>query len=224
MRLDDIDHSRQRWQSANEALRECRGAGSFDQAERQVQRQKTLQAQGMTSVQALDDAEGPPQQRRRANLLRRARRGSSALSSRLLGRTEVRAPFDGVVSERKASVGDTAQVGKELVKVIDAFDSMRFEGMVSADRMHEIKVGQKRVVQRQWLPRCTEFAGRVKRRIDAAADATTRQVEADRRLRRWRPRRRGWQAFTPKDASTSGSAAALMAWPRSARFGAEGET
>jgi membrane fusion protein (multidrug efflux system) len=39
----------------------------------------------------------------------------------------VRAPFDGIVSDRKVSAGDTAQVGKELLKVIDPA-SMRFEG------------------------------------------------------------------------------------------------
>ena len=32
----------------------------------------------------------------------------------MLAKTVLRAPFDGVVSDRKASVGDTAQVGKEL--------------------------------------------------------------------------------------------------------------
>lgn len=58
-----------------------------------------------------------------------------------LQRTEVRAPFDRVVSDRKVSVGDTAQVGKELVKVIDPA-SMRLEGVVSADRMHELRIGQ----------------------------------------------------------------------------------
>ena len=36
-----------------------------------------------------------------------------------LQRTEVRAPFDGIVSDRKVSAGDTAQIGKELLKVID---------------------------------------------------------------------------------------------------------
>ena len=48
--------------------------------------------------------------------------------------------IDGVVSERKASVGDTASVGKELVKVIDP-RSMRLEGLVSADRLNELKLG-----------------------------------------------------------------------------------
>ncbi len=63
------------------------------------------------------------------------------LARQQLQRTEVRAPFDGVVSERKVSPGDTAQVGKELLKVIDP-TSMRFEAMVSADHMGEVKPGQ----------------------------------------------------------------------------------
>jgi len=91
-----------------------------------------------------------------------------------LARTSVRAPFDGVVSERKASVGDTVQVGRELVKVIDP-RSMRFEGLVSADRMLELKVGQVVSFRINGYTQ-GDFAGKV-RRIDAAANATTRQVE-----------------------------------------------
>jgi len=91
-----------------------------------------------------------------------------------LQRTSVRAPFDGVVSERKASAGDTAQIGKELLKVIDP-RSMRFEGLVSADRLAELKVGQKVSFRVNGYTQ-GDFAGKV-RRIDAAANATTRQVE-----------------------------------------------
>ena len=91
-----------------------------------------------------------------------------------LQRTEVRAPFDGVVSERKVSAGDTAQIGKELVKVIDP-QSLRFEGLVSADRMADLKLGQG-VHFRVNGYGTTQFNGHVKR-IDVAANATTRQVE-----------------------------------------------
>jgi RND family efflux transporter MFP subunit len=92
----------------------------------------------------------------------------------MLQRTEVRAPFDGVVSDRKVSSGDTAQVGKELLKVIDP-RTIRFEGLVSADRMSELQLGQ-RVSFRVNGYGATDFAGTVKR-IDAAANSTTRQVE-----------------------------------------------
>lgn len=54
VRLDDTA-IRDSLASAEEAVRAIGQA--FDQAERQVQRLKTLQAQGMTSMQALEDAE-----------------------------------------------------------------------------------------------------------------------------------------------------------------------
>jgi RND family efflux transporter MFP subunit len=86
----------------------------------------------------------------------------------------VRAPFDGVVTERKVSPGDTAQVGKELVKVIDP-GSMRFEALVSADHVGSVKPGQA-VHFRVNGYGDQEFAGKV-RRVNPAANPTTRQVE-----------------------------------------------
>jgi membrane fusion protein, multidrug efflux system len=168
MRLDDTA-IRESLQSADAGARAA--AQAYEQAQRQVERLKTLQAQGMTSVQALDDAEG---RRNSAQSELVAARSRVVSAQQQLRRTEVRAPFDGVVSERKASVGDTAAVGKELVKVIDP-RGMRFEGLISADRMDEVKVGQ-RVAFRINGFGDEEFIGTVKR-IDATANATTRQVE-----------------------------------------------
>lgn len=168
VRLDDSS-IRDSLMSAEEALRASSQAS--DQAERQVQRQKTLQGQGMTSMQALEDAEV---RRNNAQSDLVAARARAAAARQQLRRTEVRAPFAGVISDRKVSVGDTAAIGKELVKVIDP-RSMRFEGLVSADRMHELKLGQKVSFRVNGYPQ-NEFAG-VVRRIDAAANATTRQVE-----------------------------------------------
>ena len=168
MRLDDTS-IRESLQSADAAARAAQQA--FDQAQRQVERQKTLQAQGMTSAQALDDAEG---RRNAAQSELVATRGRVVSAQQQLRRTEVRAPFDGVASERKASVGDTAQVGKELIKVIDP-RGMRFEGQISADRMDDVKPGQSASFRVNGFGDDT-FAGIV-RRIDATANATTRQVE-----------------------------------------------
>ena len=125
----------------------------------------------MTSMQALEDAEI---RRNNTQSDLEAAKARVVSARQQLQRTEVRAPFDGIVSDRKVSSGDTAQIGKELVKVIDP-RSMRFEGLVSADHMGELKVGQRGELSRQRLPQ-KEFAGKV-RRIDAAANATTRQVE-----------------------------------------------
>ena len=168
VRLDDTS-IRDSLTSADEAVRASTQAS--EQSERQVQRLKTLQAQGMTSMQALEDAEV---RRNNAQSDLVAAKARVASARQQLRRTEVRAPFDGVLSERKVSAGDTAQVGKELVKVIDP-KSMRFEGLVSADRMHELKLGQGVAFRVNGFPQ-SEFVGKV-RRIDAAANAATRQVE-----------------------------------------------
>lgn len=168
VRLDDTA-IRESLTSADESVRASTQA--FEQAERQVQRLKTLQAQGMTSTQALEDAEV---RRNNAQSELVAARARVATARQQLRRTEVRAPFDGLLSERKVSAGDTAAVGKELVKVIDP-RSMRFEGLVSADRLSELKLGQAVNFRVNGYPG-QEFAGKV-RRIDAAANATTRQVE-----------------------------------------------
>ena len=120
VRLDDTA-IRDALTSADEAQR---AAGqSFEQAERQLQRLKTLRAQGMTSMQALEDAEV---RRNNAQSDLVAARARVATARQQLRRTEVRAPFAGLVSDRKVSAGDTASVGKELVKVIDP-GSMRFD-------------------------------------------------------------------------------------------------
>ncbi len=155
--------------SADEALRAAQQ--SFEQTERVLARQRTLNQQGMISLQALEDAEV---RRNAAQSELAAAKARVVTARQQVSRTEVRAPFDGVVSERKVSVGDTVQVGRELIKVIDPA-SMRFEGQVSADRLGELKLGQ-RVAFRINGFGDDEFHGKLAR-IDASANATTRQVE-----------------------------------------------
>ena len=155
--------------SAEEAARASGQA--LDQAERQLARMKTLRASGMTSAQAMDDAEV---RRNNAASDLAAARTRSAQARQQLARTVVRAPFDGVVSERKVSAGDTASIGKELLKIIDPA-SMRFEGRVSADRISAVKVGQP-VSFRINGYAGQEFRGVVKR-VDPSANEVTRQVE-----------------------------------------------
>jgi RND family efflux transporter MFP subunit len=178
VRLDDTA-IRDSLNSAEEATRAA--AQSLEQAERAFQRQKTLRASGMVSTQALEDAEI-----RRNNLQSElaAARAKSVSARQQLSRTSVRAPFDGIVSDRKVSNGDTAAVGKELIKVIDPA-SMRFEGLVSADKIGVVKVGQPVRFRVNGYAN-QDFIGRVKR-VDPSANPVTRQVEvlvqfADQRL------------------------------------------
>ena len=168
LRLDDtsirdgLSSAEQAVVSANQAL---------DQSNRQLERLKTLRASGMTSASAFDDAEV----KRNGNQSELSAARARAVQARQqLARTTVRAPFDGVVSDRKVSNGDTAAIGKELLKVIDP-TSMRFEGHVSADRISLVKIGQP-VSFRINGYGDQQFAGVVKR-IDPAANAITRQVE-----------------------------------------------
>jgi RND family efflux transporter MFP subunit len=125
----------------------------------------------MASAQQYDDAEG---RRNAAQSDVESAKARLVQARQTLQRTEVRAPFDGVITERKASPGDSAQIGKELLKVIDP-NSMRFEAMVSADHVGEVAAGQ--TVHFRVNGYGTEdFTGRV-RRVNPAANPTTRQVE-----------------------------------------------
>ena len=123
------------------------------------------------SVQDVEDAEV----RRNSTQSNRESAKSNLVAARQqLQRTQVRAPFDGVVSDRRVSGGDTAQVGKELLKVIDP-SSLRFEGFVSADNIGDVSPGQKVTFSIHGYGD-QDFAGTITR-VNPAANATTRQVE-----------------------------------------------
>ena len=168
VKLDDTS-IRDSLTSAQEALRASTQA--FDQSQRSLDRLKTLRTEGMTSAQSLDDAEV---KRNNAQSDVSAAKARLVAARQQLDRTIVRAPFDGIVSERKASPGDTAAIGKELLKVIDP-TSMRFEGNVSADKVSVVKVGQPVLFRVNGYGE-QQFPGVVKR-VDASANDVTRQVE-----------------------------------------------
>ena len=146
-------------------------AQAFEQAQRQYERMMKLREGGLVSTQQLEDTEV----RRNS-----AQSDSEAAKSRLVAaqqqqaRTMVRAPFDGIISDRRVSAGDTAQVGKELLKVIDPA-SLRFEAFISAESIGDVHPGQK-VSFRVHGFEGQEFTGRITR-VNPTANATTRQVE-----------------------------------------------
>ena len=167
VRLDDTTF-RQAYNSAQEAERAAQQ--NFDQAERQFNRLKTLSNSGAVSTQAKEDAELRRNTAQSDLAAAHARLAQEALQ---LARTEVRAPFAGIVSNREASNGDTAQVGKALLKVIDP-SSIYFAGFVSSDQAMNIKVGQTVSFHingyREQL-----FEGQIER-VNPVADPNTRQV------------------------------------------------
>jgi RND family efflux transporter MFP subunit len=146
-------------------------AQAYEQAQRQLERMQKLRETGVVSAQQVEDVEI---RRNTAQSDREAARSRVVTARQQLERTEVRAPFDGIVSDRKVSAGDTAQVGKELLKVIDP-SSLRFEGFVSADSIGEVKAGQHVWFRIHGFEE-REFSG-VITRVNPAANSTTRQVE-----------------------------------------------
>ncbi|MFY7872772.1 MAG: efflux RND transporter periplasmic adaptor subunit [Limnohabitans sp.] len=154
--------------SAEESARTA--AQSLDSAERQLQRLKSLQNQGMVSMQALEESEV---RRNSAQSEVVAARARVASARQQLERTEIRAPFAGVISARKVSAGDNVQMGRELVQVIDPA-STRFEGWVAADQASALRAGQAVTFRiNGWSQQSLQ--GTI-RRIDAAANPLTRQV------------------------------------------------
>jgi RND family efflux transporter MFP subunit len=168
VRLDDTA-IRDSLTSAEAAERAAKQA--LEQGERQFQRMSTLRQTGVVTIEQLEDAE-TKRNTEQSDL--EAARTRVVTARQQLERTQVRAPFDGIVSERKVSAGDTAQLGKELLQVIDP-RSLRLAGLVSADSIGEVKVGQ-RVAFRVHGFADQEFLGAIAR-INPAANATTRQVE-----------------------------------------------
>ncbi len=150
----------------------ARAAGlAYEQAERQYQRIFKLRQENMVSAQQLEDA---AIQRNSAQSENEAAHSRLVAARQQLERTEVRAPFDGLVSNRKVSAGDTASVGKELMQILDPA-SMRFEGRVSADSIGEVSAGQRVHFRVQGFDD-VDFAGTVVR-VNPTANETTRQVE-----------------------------------------------
>jgi membrane fusion protein, multidrug efflux system len=168
IRLDDTA-IRDSLNSAEASARSSQQA--FDQAQRQYERLVKLRETGMVSTQAVEDAEI-----RRNNSQSDMENARARLVSarQQLNRTEIRAPFDGIASDRKVSAGDTVQIGKELIKVIDP-SSMRFEGMVSADYVDHVKPNQVVHFRIHGYSE-KEFAGKVAR-VNPATNITTRQIE-----------------------------------------------
>ena len=155
--------------SAQEAERSAEVTS--DQASKQLRRMQSLNKQGLVTAELLESAEIKANQAQSDVASAKAR---LVEARQQLDRTAVRAPFDGVVSMRKTSAGDTAQIGKALMVVIDPA-SMRFEGFIAADQVGQVKVGQAVNFKINGY-QDQRFDGVVER-INPAASENTRQVQ-----------------------------------------------
>jgi RND family efflux transporter MFP subunit len=88
-----------------------------------------------------------------------------------LGNTSVKAPDDGVISARSATVGGVVGAGQELFRMVRQ-GRMEWRGEVTPSEVGRVKVGQKVVVT---LATGTELPGTV-RAISPTADLQTRNI------------------------------------------------
>lgn len=143
---------------------------AVDQANRELQRSKTLLAAGAIAERDREAAE-------------RAAAGAEAgladakarlsLAEKNIRNTLIKAPFAGVVSERTVSPGDVVSPGTALFTIVDP-TSLRLEASVPAEAIGSIRVGAPVMFAVNGYPG-RAFEGKVTR-INPTADAQTRQV------------------------------------------------
>lgn len=167
VRLDDAT-AREQHRSAESAVRLAQEQAEL--ARRNLARSERLAAAGALADQSAEQA--------RAALLA-AEAGLADAQARLtaarqlLEKTQVRAPFRGVVSARPVNLGDIVQQGTPLVTVVDPA-SLRLEAAVPLGALEALRQGSQVEFT---LPGVEgrRFAGSIAR-INPAVDPLTRQV------------------------------------------------
>ncbi len=140
------------------------------QADRELERARTLAAAGAIATRDVETAERAALQAGAALAEAKARLASR---EKALGNTIVRAPFDGVVSERQVNGGDIVSPGTPMFTVVDP-SSLRLEGSVPAEAAGRVLVGSTvDFAVNGYAGR--DFAGVVSR-VNPVADPVTRQV------------------------------------------------
>lgn len=155
--------------SAEESLRAATLA--LEQSERALRRNQELYKKKLVATEIVEAAEIKRNQNQAEVASAKAR---VVQSQQQLDKTDVRAPFDGIVSDRVVSAGDTVQVGKALLKVVVP-SSIRFEGYVAAEQIGRIKVGDPAIFHVNGYAD-QNFEGKVLR-VNPIADPATRQVQ-----------------------------------------------
>lgn len=168
VKLDQTTY-RDKLLSAQEAERSA--VVTLEQSNRQLKRMQSLSKQSLVTQEGLEAAENKANQAQSDLASARAR---LVEARQQMEKTDVKAPFSGVVATRKVSAGDTAQVGKGLMVLIDPA-SIRFEGYVAADRVGQVKVGNKVTFKVNGYS--GQFFNGTVERINPLANESTRQVQ-----------------------------------------------
>ena len=143
---------------------------AYDIAKRELERAEALEKAGAIATRDLERA-------RNGELAARTQlanaRAMNANAQNLLAKTQLRAPFAGVISARQVNAGDVVSPGTAAFTVVDP-TTLRLEASVPAEALAHVRVG---------LPveftvggyANQRFTGRVSR-VNPTADPATRQV------------------------------------------------
>jgi RND family efflux transporter MFP subunit len=166
-RIDDIV-PREAFLSAKSAVTQAELAA--DIAHRETGRSEKLLAAGAIADNALEAA-------KRNDLAAQASledaKSRLASAQKNLDNTVIRAPYDGIVSERQVNAGDIVSPGSALFVLVDP-TTMRLEGAIPAEQLSLVHVGSPVKFAVTGYPG-REFTGTVTN-IYPSADPQTRQV------------------------------------------------
>ena len=172
-RIDD-SAIRDSWLSAKSGVTQAQLAS--DIGKREQERSEKLLAAGAIAENALEAA-------RRGNLAAQAQlddaKARVASAQKNLDNTVVKAPYDGIVSERQVNPGDIVAPGAPLFTVVDP-GTMRLEGTVPADQLGAVRIGAPVKFSVTGYPGRT-FTGAITN-IYPSADPQTRQVRLYARI------------------------------------------
>ena len=122
-----------------------------------------LQKQGFISGQARDEAEN--------NL--KVMEAAEALAAAHLAKTEIRAPFSGIIGLRSVSIGDYVKEGQDMVN-LESIDPLKVDFRVPEIYLKQVQVGQTLEVNLDALPGKT-YQGKVTA-INPLVDAAGRAI------------------------------------------------
>ena len=166
-RIDDRT-IRDQYLSARSAVTSAQSAAEV--AQRNLERNERLATAGAIADR---DLESSRSQNVAAQSQLADAKARLTLQEKQLADAQIRAPFNGIISNRKVSGGDVVQPGGEMFTVIDP-TSMRLEASVPASQLNAIRIGSPVLFSVSGYPD-RSFTGKITR-INPVADPSTGQV------------------------------------------------
>ena len=151
---------------------------NLDLAEKSFERAQMLFTRGASNAQALDEASSQ----------RQAGRASLALAQARLDKTQIRAPYDGVLGLRLVSVGDYLDAGDDIVN-LEVLDPLKVDFRVPQKAVSQVRVGQTIEVALDAYPG-ERFQGRIfalNPRLDEVGRSQAIRAEIPNRDHRLKP-------------------------------------